>query len=114
MPKWYQSLYWRIAIGFVLFLAAMLALQAGALVYLIAGMEVAPGPPPPEITRLIARDLSQALTANPNLDIAQFFRQEYEGQIPLAAIMKDGRVVTTSGPGPSEIGRASCRETATT
>src|SRR5687768_14465690 len=102
MPKWYQSLYWRIAIGFVLFLAAMLALQAGALVYLIAGMEVAPGPPPPEITRLIARDLSGALTANPKLDIAQFFRQEYEGQIPLAAIMKDGRVVTTSGPKPSE------------
>jgi len=102
MPKWYQSLYWRIAIGFVLFLAAMLALQAGALVYLIAGMEVAPGPPPPEITRLIARDLSGALTANPQLDIAQFFRQEYEGQIPLAAIMKDGRVVTTSGPKPAE------------
>ncbi len=102
MPKWYHSLYWRIAIGFVLFLAAMLALQAGALVYLIAGMEVAPGPPPPEITRLIARDLSGALTANPKLDIAQFFRQEYEGQIPLAAIMKDGRVVTTSGPKPSE------------
>ena len=65
MPKWYQSLYWRIAIGFVLFLAAMLALQGGALVYLIAGMEVAPGPPPPEVTRLVARDLSDALTANP-------------------------------------------------
>jgi signal transduction histidine kinase len=102
MPKWYQSLYWRIAIGFVLFLAAMLALQAGALVYLIAGMEVAPGPPPPEVTRLIARDLGQALSANPKLDIQQFFRQEYEGQIPLAAIMQDGRVVTTSGPKPSD------------
>ncbi len=102
MPRWYQSLYWRIAIGFVLFLAAMLALQAGALVYLIAGMEVAPGPPPPEVTRLIARDLSEALIANPKLDIEQFFRHEYEGQIPLAAIMKDGRVVTTSGPRPSD------------
>ena len=45
MRKWYQSLYWRIAIGFVLFLAAVLALQGGALVYLIARMEVAPGPP---------------------------------------------------------------------
>jgi signal transduction histidine kinase len=102
MPKWYQSLYWRIAIGFVLFLAAMLALQAGMLVYLIARMEVAPGPPPPELTRLVARELSEALVANPKADIQQFFRQEYEGQIPLAAIMKDGRIVTTSGPGPSE------------
>ena len=102
MPKWYQSLYWRIAIGFVLLIAAMLALQGGALVYLIARMEVAPGPPPPEVTRLIARDLSEALTANAKLDIQQFFRQEYEGQVPLAAIMKDGRVVTTHGPRPPD------------
>jgi two-component system OmpR family sensor kinase len=102
MPRWYQSLYWRIAIGFVLLIAAMLALQGGALVYLIARMEVAPGPPPPEVTRLIARDLSEALSANAKLDIQQFFRQEYEGQVPLVAIMKDGRVVTTHGPRPSD------------
>ena len=43
-----------------------------------------------------------ALTANPKLDIQQFFRQEYEGQVPLVAIMKDGRVVTTHGPRPSD------------
>ncbi len=102
MPKWYQSLYWRIAIGFVLFLAAMLALQGAALVYLIAGMEVAPGLPPPELTRLLARDLSDALAANPRLDIQQFFRQEYEGSVPIVAIMKDGRVFTTHGSTPSE------------
>lgn len=101
-PLWYRSLYWRIAIGFVLFLAAMLALQGAALVYLIAGMEVAPGPPPPEVTRLVARELSDALTANPKLDIQQFFRQEYEGRVPLAAIMKDGRIVTTDGTKPSD------------
>lgn len=102
MPKWYQSLYWRIAIGFVLFLAAVLALQGGALVYLIARMEVAPGPPPPELTRLVARDLGEALSANSELDIADFFRQEYEGRVPLAAIMKDGRVVSTDGTKPSD------------
>jgi hypothetical protein len=102
MPKWYQSLYWRIAIGFVLFLAAVLALQGGAIVYLISRMDVAPGPAPPEVTRLIARDLSEALTANPRLDIQQFFRQEYEGLVPLIAIMKDGRVVSTDGTMPSD------------
>jgi two-component system, OmpR family, sensor kinase len=102
MPKWYQSLYWRIAIGFVLFLAAVLALQGGALVYLISRMDVAPGPAPPEVSRLIARDLSEALTANPSLDIGQFFRQEYEGLVPLVAIMKDGRVVSTDGTMPSD------------
>lgn len=95
MPKWYQSLYWRIGIGFVLFLAVMLALQGGTLVYLISRMEVGPGPAPPEVTRLVARDLGEALTSNPQLDIQQFLRQEYEGRLPLAAIMKDGRVFSS-------------------
>ena len=103
MRKWYQSLYWRIAIGFVLFLAAVLALQGGALVYLIGRMEVAPGPLPPEVTRLIARELSEALSSNPKLDIQQFFRQEYEGSVPLVAVMKDGRVVASHGPTPPEM-----------
>jgi two-component system, OmpR family, sensor kinase len=102
MRKWYQSLYWRIAIGFVLFLAAVLALQGGALVYLITRMEVAPGPPPPELPRLVARDLGEALSANPQVDIADFFRQEYEGRVPLVAIMKDGRVVSTHGTRPPD------------
>ena len=101
-PAWYRSLYWRIAIGFVLFLAVVLAVQAGALVYLISRMEVAPGPPPPEVTRFVARDLSEALTANPTLDIQQFFRQQYEGRVPLVAIMKDGRVFSTDGTKPSD------------
>jgi two-component system, OmpR family, sensor kinase len=54
------------------------------------------------MTRLIARDLGEALSANPKLDIQQFFRQEYEGRVPLAAIMKDGRVVSTDGSRPPE------------
>ena len=46
--------------------------------------------------------LSESLAANPKLDIQQFFRQEYEGSVPLVAIMKDGRVVSTHGPKPSD------------
>jgi signal transduction histidine kinase len=102
MRKWYQSLYWRIGIGFVVFLAAVLALQGVTLVYLISRMDVGPGQTPPEVTRLVARDLGEALTINPALDIQQFLRQEYEGRIPLVAIMKDGRVVSTDGTLPSD------------
>ena len=102
MPKtaWYRSLYWRIGLGFVLFLAALLAAQGGVLVWLIARGEVAAGPPPPEVTRLAANDLSEALTANPELDIRQFLQQEYEGR-PLVAVMKDGRVISSDGALPS-------------
>ena len=99
---WYRSLYWRIGLGFVLFLAAVLAVQGGALVWLISRMEVAPGPPPPEVTRLAARDLSEALAANPQLDVQEFLQQEYEGSVPLVAVMKDGRVISSDGTQPSD------------
>ncbi len=101
-PAWYRSLYWRIGIGFVLFLAAVLAVQGATLVYLISRTDVVPGRTPPEVTRLVARDLGEALSTNPQLDIQQFLRQEYEGRLPLVAIMKDGRVATTSDAAPPE------------
>ena len=102
MPNWYRSLYWRIGIGFVLFLAAVLAVQGGTLVYLISRMEVGPGQTPPEVTRLVARDLGEALASNPQLDIQQFLRQEYEGRVPLVAIMKDGGVFSTDNTMPPD------------
>ncbi len=102
MPNWYRSLYWRIGIGFVLFLAAVLAVQGGTLVYLISRMEVGPGQTPPEVTRLVARDLGEALASNPRLDIQQFLRQEYEGRVPLVAIMKDGGVFSTDSTMPPD------------
>ena len=100
--RWYQSLYWRIGVGFVVFITAVLALQGGALVYLISRMEVGPGRTPPEVTRLVARDLGEALTANPQLDIQSFLREEYEGRVPLAAIMKDGRTISTGSAMPPD------------
>src|SRR5687767_5702410 len=65
-------------------------------------MDVAPGATPPEVTRLAARDLSEALTANPGLDIEEFLRGEYEGRVPLVAVMKDGRVMSTDGTRPPQ------------
>ena len=102
MPKWYQSLYWRIGIGFVLFLAVVLALQGAALVYLISRMEVGPGATPPEVTRFVARDLGEALTADPGFDIHTYLREEYGGRVPLVAIMKDGRTLSTDGTLPPD------------
>jgi two-component system, OmpR family, sensor kinase len=99
MPQtaWYRSLYWRIGIGFVLFLAVVLALQGGILMWLISRMEVGPGRTPPEVSRLIARELGDALGSNPQLDIGQFLKQQYEGRIPLVVVMKDGRLISTDG-----------------
>jgi two-component system OmpR family sensor kinase len=94
---WYRSLYWRIGIGLVSFLAAFLTLQALALVWLISRMEVAPGPPSPDITRLVSRELGDALASNTNIDLEKFLRDQYERRLPLVVVMRDGRVVSSDG-----------------
>jgi signal transduction histidine kinase len=99
---WYRSLYWRIGIGFVLFLAGVLAAQAFAMMWLISRMEMAPGPPPPVVTRLVADELSALLEANPQFDIEEYFRDEYREQPRLVAIMADGRVISSDGTPPPE------------
>jgi len=101
-PVWYRSLYWRIGLGFVVFLALVLAAQAGTLLWLISRMDVGPGPASPSITRLLASELSQALTENPKLDIQRFFREHYEERLPLVAVMRDGRVVASNGKTPPD------------
>jgi two-component system OmpR family sensor kinase len=103
-PKraWYRSLYWRIGIGFVIFLAALLAVQGVTLVWLISRMEFAPGPPPPEVTRFVARELSDALAKNPGLDLQQFLQQQYQERLPLVIVMRDGRVASSDGTTPPD------------
>jgi signal transduction histidine kinase len=96
-PAWYRSLYWRIGVGLVSFLAVFLAVQGLALVWLISRMEVGPGPPSPDITRLVAREISDALVTNPRIDLEQFLRQQYEQRLPLVVVMRDGRTVSSDG-----------------
>src|SRR5262245_10472583 len=101
-PVWYRSLYWRIGLGFVIFLALVLAVQAGTLLWLISRMEVAPGPASPSITRLLAAELGDELTRNPKLDVQKFFRERYEERLPVVAVMRDGRVIASNGRTPPD------------
>jgi len=59
--RWYQSLYWRIALGFVLTLAAMLVVQAMLFVWVLSrGGPRLPGEPD-RFAETVAADLGQAL-----------------------------------------------------
>src|SRR4030095_3301138 len=93
----FRSLYWRIGVGLIAFLAMFLVVQGGALVWLISRMDVAPGPPPPDVARFVARELSDARAANPRADIEQFLHQQYEARLPLVVVMRDGRVASSDG-----------------
>ncbi|MCM3880824.1 MAG: HAMP domain-containing histidine kinase, partial [Vicinamibacterales bacterium] len=92
-----RSLYLRIGLGLVAFLAVFLLVQGFAIVWLISRMDVAPGPPPPDVARLVARELSEALSTNPKTDIEQFLRQQYEQRLPIVVVMRDGRAASSDG-----------------
>ena len=71
-PVWFRSLYWRIAIGFVAMLALLLTLQAGLLLWLTGRFHASiSSRTPQQLADLVARDLSDALTDNPELDAGQ-------------------------------------------
>jgi signal transduction histidine kinase len=101
-PRWYRSLYWRIAVGFVLCLAVVLVVQALLLVFVASRSgPTLPGVPPDRFARAVAQDLSQALERDPALDIPDFLRDQYGRDThPLFVLLADGRQLT-NGAGPA-------------
>ena len=98
---WYRSLYWRIAFGFILFLASVLAIQGALILWLFERSESVSGPPPRGFTRSVAADLSVALVADPNLDLARYLRNTYQQRsYPFFVLMRDGRLFATGAAVP--------------
>src|SRR5215212_10803910 len=76
---WFRSLYSRIALGFVVLLAALLLAQ-GLLFFWLTGRfdESTPqGRTSQQTADFIARELSVELSANPALDLESFVRAEF-------------------------------------
>jgi signal transduction histidine kinase len=92
---WYRSLYWRIAIGFVLFLAGTLAVQAVLFLWIVVRAE---GVLTPEaqlrLATLVASDLSEAIGRDPQVDLEKHLADRYGGlHRPIFVVMADGRVL---------------------
>ena len=101
---WYRSLYWRIALGFILFLASVLIIQGAVFLWLLDRSESLPGPPPRGFTRIVAAELSTALAANPELDLQRYLGETYQQQsYPFFVLMKDGRVASHGAQPPSAL-----------
>jgi len=95
--RWYKSLYWRIAIGFVLFLAAMLVVQAMLFVWVVARSgRTVPGQSPARFAETVALDLANAFERTPDLDPAQYIREQYaQTTHPFFVMLADGRLITS-------------------
>src|SRR5688572_15530025 len=93
MTTWYRSLYWRIVVGFVALLATLLVVQTLLFLWLTGRFVTSPlSRTPQELADHVARDVSEALTDNPDLDLANHVRERF-GDVsqPFLVLMRDGR-----------------------
>jgi signal transduction histidine kinase len=103
---WYHSLYWRLALGLIAFLA--LALAAQGLLYIWFTDRMAgsmPARSPRRLAVLVASDVGAALDRDPGLDLHAYMRDQY-GHVfqSLVVLMRDGRTATNrSTPVPPEL-----------
>ena len=93
--RWYRSLYWRIATGFIVFLAATLLAQGGLFLWLSAQRDEAlPQRLLGDLTQLVAEELTEAAARAPEADLADLARTRFADLArPAALVLADGRVV---------------------
>jgi HAMP domain-containing protein len=94
---WYRSLYWRIALGFVLLLAILLAAQG--LVFLWLTGRVAAqwfGRSASELAQAIAGDVATEVARNPDTDIDVYVNTRFQGAFrSFVVVMRDGQQVSS-------------------
>ena len=97
----YRSLYWRIGIGFILCIAAVLAVQGTLLLWMLARAD-------PDsrtnFTLRVSNDLARAVRVDPNLDIQRFIADHYpDPPRPFYAVMTNGQVFYFGDKRPSPL-----------
>jgi signal transduction histidine kinase len=111
-PRWYRSLYWRIAVGLFAFLALMLAAQGALFLWMtdrIAGSM--PARDPRRLAFLVASDVGAELTADPDLDLAEYIRAQYGNVFQtFIVVMRDGRIASNDEDMPADLLKAMVAE----
>lgn len=90
-----RSLYWRIGLGLILFLAITLSLQVGLFIWVAGATE---GGMPERMGRdfaeLVASEFESALTRDPSIDLEAYAKRRIgELHRPAVILFADGRVV---------------------
>jgi signal transduction histidine kinase len=104
-PRWYRSLYWRIALGLVAFLALMLAAEAGLFLWLtdtIAGSF--PARSPRRLASLVASDVGAQLAANRSVNLERYLHEQYGDALQsFVVVMDDGRTASNHDDVPAAL-----------
>src|SRR6185295_15534495 len=102
--KWYQSLYWRIAIGVVGCLALLLIVQGVLFVWLVGRLGAVPNQPPDRFAQTVAFDVSQALERDPSLNVEKYLRDEYSRDAqPFFVVLAEGKTIAIAGTFPDQM-----------
>jgi len=94
-----RSLYWRIALGFMLCLAAMLVVQAVLFVWVASrsGPTVL-GQAPERFAQAVALDIAAELEREEGIDLPRYVREQHGGDAyQLFVVLTNGQVISNGG-----------------
>jgi two-component system OmpR family sensor kinase len=109
---WYRSLYWRIAMGFILFLAMVVVVQGSVFLYLIARADGGLSTHSLlDLATFVATDVGNTLARDPATDVERYLQRRY-GQVRprIFVIEADGRVLSNHSAELREYVRRMARE----
>ena len=87
--RWYRSLYWRIALGYVALLALLLLVQTSLAVWMMGNVWGRANRTPAQFADMVAQDLSAQLAQNPGVDLNAYLRGKYRrGYQPFAVVLQ--------------------------
>jgi signal transduction histidine kinase len=114
MPKrrWYRSLYWKIALGYVALLALLLVVQTGLAVWMTGRVWGGTTRTPAQLADLVAQDLGTQLTQSPTLDVNAYLKQKYgRGYRPFVVVLRTHDETYSNRPTmiPGNLGREARR-----
>jgi len=101
--RWYRSLYWRIALGYLAMLALVLLVQTSLAVWMAGRLWGKASRTPAQLAEMVALDLEAQIAAAPDLNIGEYLRQRYgRGYQPFAVLVfeREREQFFTNRPGP--------------
>lgn len=97
--RWFRSLYWRIALGFIVLLAVMLAAQAASFVWIAVRTEQGqPEQVGQDFAELVAAEFQAAIERDPAIDLRQLARERIAAfHRPAFVVFPDGTIISPPG-----------------
>lgn len=103
--NWQKSLYLRLALGLFAFVALMLAAEGALFLWISERLaSTMPARSPRLLATLVSQDVGDAITRDPNLNLEQYVRDQYE-QIAQTffVALRDGRIASNHDDVPADV-----------